>query len=119
MAGKLQPCIICGTEYEVCRNCPDTTLNTPWRKLCDTPVHYQVYLIIQDIQGGRLTGDEAKQCLDRIGITQNDLVNMLPSVQSILNPVFMNTEMTKVEDEIQPETKNDIEEESMEVEEDK
>lgn len=81
-------CIICGEEYEVCRACPATTRNTPWRKLCDTPIHYQVYLLIQDIRANTLTKSEAKETLARIGVTKNDVFQYLPSVQNILLPLF-------------------------------
>lgn len=81
-------CIICGSEYEVCRACPTTTLNTPWRVLCDTPVHYQVYHIVQDIKTGIITGEEAKEMLARIRISKADIEGFLPGIKKILLPLF-------------------------------
>ena len=81
-------CVICGSEYEVCRRCPTTTRNTPWRVLCDTPVHYQVYHIIQELKMGILKKEEAKEMLAHINITKKDVESFLPGVRDFLLPIF-------------------------------
>lgn len=119
-------CIICGSEYEVCRACPTTTLNTPWRRICDTPVHYQVYMLIQDLRAGTVTKPEAKEMLIRLNVTKDKLDDFLPGVKAFLLPVFeeeepvivtkrktkktiaKEIEAEKVEQEIQPETEPHI-----------
>lgn len=88
-------CVVCGSEYEVCRLCPTTTSNTPWRVLCDTSVHYQVYLTIQDLKAKIITETEAKDCLNNIGISEDTVKTFLPHVQEILLPLFKNEQLKR------------------------
>lgn len=81
-------CVVCGSKYEVCRLCPTTTKNTPWRVLCDSPVHYQVYHIVQDLKAKTINESEAKEMLENINITQTDVESFVPSVQDVLLPIF-------------------------------
>lgn len=81
-------CVVCGSEYEVCRRCPTTTRNTPWRVICDTPVHYQVYQLIQEIKMGILTNEDAKEMLAHINITKEDVESFLPDARDFLLPIF-------------------------------
>ena len=62
-------CIICGKSYRGYRTCRGRAEYSPWRNVCDTPQHYQVYRVIQDLDAEILSKSEAKKMLENIGIT--------------------------------------------------
>ena len=91
-------CIICGKSYRGCRTCRGRAEYSPWRNVCDTPRHYQVYRIIQDLDVKILSKSEAKEMLGNIGITSVDLDGFLPSVKSLLEPLFAEKKSRKTKD---------------------
>jgi len=95
-------CIICGVKYHHCDSCNQISTFTPWRVICDTSEHYQIYMIILDYQSNRITKEEAKEQLDVVGITINDIGSFKDSVKSILNDILV--------DDINEDTVVDIEE---------
>lgn len=101
MANAKQKCLMCGTEYEVCRFCPTTIKFTPWRRLCDSPRHYQVYMLLQDIRAGVLTNDEAKDRLAYMKMGIDEVKELLPSVQETLLPLLAEKSDEPVEAEVE------------------
>ena len=91
-------CIICGKSYRGCRTCRGRSEYAPWRNVCDTPQHYQVYRVIQDLDVKILSKSEAKEMLENIGITSIDLDGFLPSVKSLLEPLFAEKKSRKTKD---------------------
>lgn len=91
-------CIICGKSYRGCRTCRGRAEYAPWRNVCDTPQHYQVYRVIQDLDVKILSKSEAKEMLENIGITSIDLDGFLPSVKSLLEPLFAEKKSRKTKD---------------------
>jgi hypothetical protein len=88
-------CIICGKKYAGCRSCDDATSYKAWRSLCDTPQHFQIYRIIQELNLNAITLSEAKEMLSRIGVYKKDIDSLLPSVKAILEPVFARKQKVK------------------------
>jgi len=81
-------CVTCGAYYHSCDLCPETANYTPWRALCDTSRHYQVYMIISMIRGGVMNKFEAKESLLHIGVTLDEIKTFVPAVQEILLPIM-------------------------------
>jgi hypothetical protein len=88
-------CIICGGKYKGCRTCKDRIEYNPWRAVSDTPQHYQIYRVIQDLNGGVVSKAEAKEMLQNINIGIADLDNFLPDVKAFLEGLFIETPVKK------------------------
>ena len=102
MASKVldHKCIICGTAYHACDSCREITTYTPWRMLCDTFDHYQVYLTIREWQEGWLTKNEAKKKLKVLGITSPAIYHNWPDgTKGLLDSIFESTKKVKSEPE--------------------
>ena len=81
-------CVICGINYESCDLCKDIQTYTPYRALCDTSKHYQVYLIISSLRGKVMNDDEAREALERLKVTEKEIKTFLPAVQELLLPIM-------------------------------
>lgn len=88
MTERMSECLLCGKEYEVCKLCPRVREFTPWRIDFDEPRHFQIYAIVQDIRANTLTNAEAKESLDRLHVTRDEVLTFVPSVQATLLPVL-------------------------------
>ena len=91
-------CIICGTAYHACDSCRQITAYTPWRTLCDTFEHYQVYLVLREWQEGWLTKDEAQKKLKGLGVTRPAVYKDWPDgTKGLLNSIFEPAKKAKIE----------------------
>lgn len=102
-------CLLCGTRYEVCRFCQRTKLYTPWKIDYDSPRHFQIHSIVKDIRENILTTDEAKERLEHLSVTPEEVLTFVSSVQETLKPVLgikekpVEIEKVVVQDESQTE----------------
>lgn len=87
-------CIICNAQYTSCDLCEEVKTYQPWRALCDTSKHYQIYQIIAELRGKVMNELEAKDSLTHIGVTIDEIKTFIPAVQDILLPIME----TKVEE---------------------
>lgn len=85
---KKSNCLLCGSEYDVCKLCQNVIRSNPWRLSCDTPRHYQIYSIVLSFRDGTLKNAEAKEQLDRLKVTVEDIKGFVPSVQATLKPLY-------------------------------
>ena len=81
-------CILCGVEYDVCAYCPATIQQTPWRQLCDSSRHFQIYMIVRSLRSGILKEDEAREQLDSLKVTTDEIKSFVPSVRRTLFPLY-------------------------------
>lgn len=88
MAAKKNECLLCGSEYEVCKMCARVAKMTPWRLDYDTPRHFQIHAIIKEIREGILTNEEAKEKLTELGVTPEEVAGFVPSAQDTLRPII-------------------------------
>ena len=88
-------CIICGVKYHHCDSCNQMSTFTPWRVICDTSEHYQTFMVIKDYQSNIITKDEAKEQLDIIGVTVNDIESFKDSVKDILHDILVENVIVK------------------------
>ena len=87
-SSKNHTCIICGKDYHSCDSCNQITSFTPWRVICDTSEHYQIYLVILDYQQNRINKEEAQMMLHNIGFDVNTIDNFKPSVSNLLKEIL-------------------------------
>lgn len=92
MPKKMSHCLLCGNEYEVCRLCQNTIENNPWRLSCDSPRHFQIYMTVLSIRDNTLSQSQAKEMLDRIKVTADEIKTFVPSVQDTLLPLYEKAE---------------------------
>lgn len=88
MADKKTTCCICGTEYEVCRFCPEVANYTPWRRICDTSKHYQIYLILSEYSSGVLSKEDALAQFKSIRINLKDCTTFRPNIYALIQDIF-------------------------------
>ena len=94
---KKSNCLLCGSEYDVCKLCQNTIRSNPWRLSCDSPRHYQIYTIVLSLRDGTLKETEAKEQLDRLKVTAEDVKGFVPSVRATLNPLYAPVKQEKTE----------------------
>lgn len=85
---KKSNCLLCGSEYDVCKLCQNVINTNPWRLSCDSPRHYQIYSIVLSLRDGTLKDAEAKEQLDRLKVTAADIKGFVSSVQATLKPLY-------------------------------
>ena len=88
MADVMHNCIICDTEYLHCDSCADKNKLTPWRVVCDTPEHYQVYMVIRSLKSGVINEAEAKQQLSNIGVDKTVIKGFKQGVKDYLDGIL-------------------------------
>ena len=81
-------CIVCGTMYESCDNCKQIKSYTPWRSLCDSWDHYQIYLLIRTFQEGLDTKENLQAQLKKLGVTSGSYANWPEGTKKLLNQIF-------------------------------
>lgn len=80
-------CRICGIEYEVCPTCAETKMYTPWRIICDTATHYQIWLIIRQYKEGIISKETARERFTSLKIKKSDYENFIPSVRQVIDEI--------------------------------
>ena len=81
-------CVICNAGYHSCDLCKENMQYVPWRALCDTQQHYQIFLIISSLRGKVMNDDEAREALERLKVTEKEIKTFLPAVQELLLPIM-------------------------------
>lgn len=74
----IRKCLICGKEYEACVNC---SKYGGWRAVTDTPEHYQIYSIIQDMRLGASPKELKEQFAQ---ISKEATQSMMPEIRNVL-----------------------------------
>jgi hypothetical protein len=98
-------CAVCGTKYHHCDSCGKIQSFTPWRIICDTAQHYQVFLTIKDYDSKIISKDEAVDELNRIGVEKVNIGDYKESIQAIMKEIFSVKE-TKTIKTTEPISKN-------------
>lgn len=94
MAEKINHwCIICGKGYHACDACDEVKTFTPWRRLVDSPEHYQVYLIVRDYGAKLISKAEAKNMLNNTDIS--DMSSFKDGVRNILTEILREDPVSK------------------------
>lgn len=102
---KKSNCLLCGSEYDVCKLCQNTIRSNPWRLSCDSPMHFQIYTVVLSLRDGTLKNAEAREILDRLKITAEDIKGFVPSVQATLNPLYAAPAKQEKAEKAQPNVK--------------
>lgn len=71
---NLTKCLVCGNKYTYCPSCIGTHA---WKFYTDTHEHYQIYMIINQYDSKFMSKEEAKDALERLGITKNSKLDDL------------------------------------------
>lgn len=83
-------CMICGSKYEYCPNCARTH---SWNFYADTRKHYQIYMILDELNRKVINIKEAKAMFANIGIVHDtDLSNIKPNVAKQIRKIVNYTE---------------------------
>lgn len=82
-------CRICGSEYSACDNCVEVRVINPWRSICDTQGHYQVFMIIKMFSDGVMNKTEANDALKHIGVTEKQINTFIPAVKEKLKAIIV------------------------------
>ena len=77
-------CDICGKKYYRCLACEKIG---SWKLVCDTPEHYQIYLVIQEYQQTH-SKEISREKLRNIGFTLDDSREYVASIRDILSVIF-------------------------------
>lgn len=86
---KMSNCLLCGSEYEVCKMCENVRIYTPWRVNFDSPRHYQIYnVLVTDIRNGTLKDSEIADQIESFHLKEEEVKTFVPSVQETLMPFF-------------------------------
>lgn len=71
-------CMICGSKYVYCPNCARTH---SWNFYADTRKHYQIYMILDELNRKVINIKDAKVMFENIGIiTDADLSDIKPNI---------------------------------------
>ena len=81
-------CRICGSEYLACDNCAAVGDINPWRSICDTQQHYQVFMIVKMLSDGVMNKTEANDALKHIGVTEKQINTFIPAVKEKLKALI-------------------------------
>lgn len=90
-------CCVCGKEYEVCTSCQNIQNINPWRTICDTKEHYQVYVVVKDYNTKNITSAKAKEMLENINFDVNSISEYKANVQKSLKEIFHIRSVKKTE----------------------
>jgi hypothetical protein len=81
-------CCVCGKNYEVCVSCQNIKNLNPWRTICDTEEHYQVYVVVKDYNTKKITANDAKTMLENVNFDVNTISEYKDNVQKSLREIF-------------------------------
>lgn len=79
-------CLVCGKEYETC-NCSSDMRNSPWKAICDTSDHYQIYMILNDYAFGNIDKKAAKELLMKFDLS--DYKNFKESAITLIDKILL------------------------------
>lgn len=83
---NLTKCLVCGNEYTYCPSCIGTHA---WKFYTDTHEHYQIYMIINQYDSKLMSKEEAKDALERLGITKTSkLDNLKPTIAEHIRSII-------------------------------
>lgn len=88
-------CNVCGKKYEVCSVCANIKTLNPWRTICDTKEHYQVYIVVKDYNTKIISKSTAKEMLENINFDINTIDEYKKNVQKSLREIFQAQEHKK------------------------
>lgn len=80
-------CRCCGKEYKVCPTCAEVKVYKPWRIICDTAPHYQVWLITSNFQKGIIDKATAKAQLDGVKLDKGEIATFIPAVCELIEKI--------------------------------
>lgn len=87
-------CMICGKKYNYCPNCAKTH---GWNFYADTREHYQIYMILEEVNCKICSIEEAKIQFNNIGITSDtDLSDLKPNVAGQVRRILNYTDAKSV-----------------------
>ena len=102
---NLTTCMVCGKKYNYCPSCSRTHA---WQFYTDTRQHYQIYMIIEELNAKVFTIGEAKIALENIGITADtDLSEFKPSVADQINKIVNHKEVELIKTNKKKNNSND------------
>lgn len=84
MASSTSWCRVCGREYSVCYTCAHTKIHTPYRTICDTATHYQVFLLVEQYRKGLADPALAQSMLKNLRISDSEIESFIPAVRDTL-----------------------------------
>ncbi len=91
---NLTSCMICGKKYNYCPSCSRTHA---WNFYTDTHRHYQIYMIIEELNSGVISVDEAKNMLENTGVSADTgWSEFKPSVADQIRKIVNYTESKTV-----------------------
>ncbi len=108
MANSLNStCQICGKKYHYCGDC---SKHGSWRRIVDTPEHYQIVMILTDYREEVINDREAAQRFNNIGITiDSDFSVYLDAVARDIKKILKRGAAKKTERTVKNSTKHDKE----------
>lgn len=80
-------CRCCGKEYKVCPTCAEVTMYKPWRVICDTAVHYKVWLTVSSFRKGVIDKATAKKQLSGMKLAKSEIATFLPEIQALIEKI--------------------------------
>lgn len=96
-------CRVCGKEYKVCDHCETARNRTPWRIITDTPVHYQIWVIVYQYKSNLIDRNTAREMLLQVPFKMEEIQSFIPSVREIIEEIIQpkkeKPEQIKSEDE--------------------
>lgn len=88
MATQKAWCRVCGKEYDVCPTCASVRTYTPWRTICDTSQHYQIWVIVDQYKKGVIGKTAARKMLQRVRIKVGDAKGYIPAVRDMIQEIL-------------------------------
>lgn len=83
-------CRVCGTWYYACESCADKQRRTyglePWRAVAESPVHYQIYMLLISYTRQEETAWAVKQQMERLDLS--DLETFTPQNQELIREIL-------------------------------
>lgn len=108
-------CRTCGKEFYSCDSCQQVKEYTPWRVLCDTKEHYQIYMAFIMHRDGVMSESETRDSLKRMGVTVSEIKTFIPAIRDVFLPIM--EEKEKIVEVKDVDTADNISNESEEIEE--
>lgn len=91
--GVTHHCLVCGKGYTHCEKC---LVVQNWRSLTDTPEHFQIYMVFEELRNNTITKYEAKEMFESMQITPtSDLTDLLPAVANAIKEILQTSKPTE------------------------
>lgn len=78
-------CPVCGKMYSINASCQD---RGTWRAVCDTELHYQIYVTLIQYTRNVITADEAHMIFDNIGLNIENIDELSESAATLVSKIF-------------------------------